>query len=91
VMSPEPIKEKWLSFGWHTVEIDGHNIPEILDAFSQAKQVKGKPTIIIAHTTKGKGVSFMENVVEFHGKAPSKEEAKKALEELREEVRQWEN
>jgi len=91
VMSPEPIKEKWLSFGWHTVEIDGHNIPEILDAFSQAKQVKGKPTIIIAHTTKGKGVSFMENVVEFHGKAPTKEEAKKALEELREEVRQWEN
>jgi transketolase len=88
-MSPEPIKEKWLAFGWYIIEIDGHNIPEILDAFSQAKKIKGKPTIIIAHTTKGKGVSFMENVVGFHGKAPTREEAKKALKELKEEVKQW--
>jgi len=89
VMSPEPIKEKWLAFGWYTIEVDGHSIPEILDAFSEAKKIKGKSTIIIAHTTKGKGVSFMENVVGFHGKAPTREEAKKALEELEEEVKQW--
>jgi len=91
VMSPEPIKEKWLSFGWHAIEIDGNNISEILNAFKQARKVGGRPTIIIAHTIKGKGVSFMENVVAFHGKAPTKEEAEKALEELKEEVKQWNN
>jgi len=91
VMSPEPIKEKWLSFGWHAIEIDGHSISEILNAFKEARKVGGRPTIIIAHTIKGKGVSFMENVVAFHGKAPTKEEAEKALEELEEEVKQWNN
>jgi len=91
VMSPEPIKEKWLSFGWHAIEIDGNSISEILNAFKEARKVGGRPTIIIAHTIKGKGVSFMENVVAFHGKAPTKEEAEKALEELKEEVKQWNN
>jgi transketolase len=82
IMNIEPLRDKWQAFGWHTIEIDGHNIPQILNAFEQAQTIKGKPTIIIAKTIKGKGVSFMENVVDFHGRAPTKEETKKALEEL---------
>ena len=82
IMNLEPIKDKWQAFGWHAIEIDGHNMKEILDAFEEAKSVKQKPSIIIARTTKGKGVSFMENVCSFHGCAPTVEEAKKAMEEL---------
>jgi len=82
IMNIEPVNEKWQAFGWHTIEIDGHNFDQILTAFEEAKTTKGKPTIIIAHTIKGKGVSFMENNVEFHGKAPTLEEAKRALQEL---------
>jgi transketolase len=82
VMGLEPLRDKWCSFGWHTIEIDGHNIKEILAAYDEAKTVKGKPSIIIAHTIKGKGVSFMENVCDFHGRAPTKDEAEKALKEL---------
>jgi len=83
VMNLEPLKDKWLAFGWHAILIDGHNMKEILSAYAEAKTVKDKPTIIIAKTTKGKGVSFMENVCDFHGRAPTKEEAEKALEELK--------
>jgi transketolase len=82
IMSLEPLLAKWQAFGWHTIEINGHNMPEILSAYDEAKQTKAKPSIIIAHTIKGKGVSFMENVVDFHGRAPTKEEAEKALKEL---------
>lgn len=82
VMELEPIVAKWKAFGWHTIEINGHDMSQILDAFSEAGATKLKPTIIIAHTIKGKGVSFMENVVDFHGRAPTKEEAEKALKEL---------
>ncbi|MFA5145557.1 MAG: transketolase [Candidatus Omnitrophota bacterium] len=82
IMSLEPLTAKWQAFGWHTIEIDGHSISEILAAYEEAKAIKGKPSIIIAHTIKGKGVSFMENVVDFHGVAPTKEEAEKALKEL---------
>ncbi|MFH0827598.1 MAG: transketolase [Candidatus Omnitrophota bacterium] len=82
VMNLDPVKDKWQAFGWHTIEIDGHNMKEILEAFEEAKAVKQKPSIIIANTTKGKGVSFMENVCSFHGCAPTAEEAKKAIEEL---------
>jgi transketolase len=82
IMNLEPIAAKWQAFGWQTIEIDGHNIKEILAAYDQAKTVKGKPTIIIARTIKGKGVSFMENVVDFHGRSPTKEETEKALKEL---------
>lgn len=82
IMNIEPVNEKWQAFGWHTVEIDGHKFNQILTAFEEAKATKGRPTVIIAHTTKGKGVSFMENNVEFHGKAPTLEEAKRALKEL---------
>ncbi|MCK4261928.1 transketolase [bacterium] len=82
VMNSNPIREKWTAFRWNTMEIDGHNFEEILRAFEEAKKIKGKPTIIIAHTIKGKGVSFMENVVDFHGKAPTKEQTRQALGEL---------
>lgn len=76
------ITEKFQSFGFNTINIDGHNIDSIIDACTTAKQTKGKPTIIIAKTVKGKGVSFMENKAEWHGKAPSEEEYNLAIEEL---------
>jgi transketolase len=82
IMNLEPVAAKWQAFGWHTIEIDGHNMSQILAAYKQAEETKGKPSIIIACTIKGKGVSFMENVVDFHGRAPTKEEAEKALKEL---------
>lgn len=82
IMELEPVVAKWQSFGWHTVEIDGHNMERILSAYQETREKKGKPSIIIAHTVKGKGVSFMENVLDFHGRAPTKEEAEKALKEL---------
>lgn len=88
VMSSAPLKEKWLAFGWHVIEIDGHNIDALLSAFTEAREVKGKPTIILAHTVKGKGVSFMEDQVGWHGNAPSAEQAEQALQELQEEAAQ---
>ncbi|MFH1458579.1 MAG: transketolase [Candidatus Omnitrophota bacterium] len=82
IMEIEPVIAKWQAFGWHTFEIDGHNMSQALSAYQEAASIKDKPSIIIAHTIKGKGVSFMENVVDFHGRAPTKEEAEKALKEL---------
>lgn len=82
IMGVEPLTDKWKSFGWHVIEINGHNFDEIISALDEAKTVKNKPTVIIARTTKGKGVSFMENVCGFHGKAPTQEQAVQALEEL---------
>lgn len=82
IMNLEPIADKWRAFGWYTIGIDGHNMQQILDAYDEAKSVKDKPVIIIARTVKGKGVSFMENTVEFHGRAPTKEETERALKEL---------
>jgi transketolase len=82
-MPIEPVTDKWRAFGWHVVEIDGHDMEAIVEALENAKSFQGMPTIIIAHTIKGKGVSFMENVVDWHGKAPCKEEAVQALEEIR--------
>ena len=82
IMEVAPLAAKWRAFGWHTVEIDGHNIPVIQAAFKEASETKGKPTAIIAHTIKGKGVSFMENNPKFHGTAPTPEEVKLALQEL---------
>lgn len=81
-MPIDPVADKWRAFNWHVVEIDGHNMEEIVSALETAQTVKGRPTIIIAHTIKGKGVSFMENVPEWHGKAPSQEQAQRALQEL---------
>ncbi len=83
VMSIYPLDEKFRSFGFEVIKIDGHNIQEIIDAFDVAKTIKGKPTVIIANTIKGKGVSYMENEVGWHGKAPKEEEYKIAMEELK--------
>lgn len=82
IMNIEPIAEKWRAFGWHVVEVDGHDFAQILAAFDEAKATKGQPTIIIAHTIKGKGVSFMENEVDWHGKAPTPEQVEQALRAL---------
>ncbi|MFN3551019.1 MAG: transketolase [Endomicrobiia bacterium] len=81
-VSLEPLKEKYLSFNWQVYEVDGHNIEELDNAVKQAKSFKGKPKVVVAHTIKGKGVSFMENNVDWHGKAPNEELFKKAIEEI---------
>lgn len=83
VMSPYPIDKKFESFGFNVLVIDGHNFTEIMDAFKAARECKGKPTAIIATTTKGKGVSFMENNAGWHGKAPNEEEYNIAMEDLK--------
>jgi transketolase len=82
IMNLEPLADKWRAFGWHVLEVDGHHFPQILTAFEKGSEVKGQPVAIVAHTIKGKGVSFMENNVDFHGKAPTPQEAEKALQEL---------
>ena len=83
VNSPYPIPEKFAAFGWNTVEIDGHDFDQIEDAIAQAKSVKDKPTAVIMHTVKGKGVSFMENQVGWHGVAPNAEQYENAMNELK--------
>ncbi len=82
IMGIEPLDKKWESFGWNVIKIDGHDFKQIISALSDARKTKGKPTLILSKTTKGKGVSFMENVCEFHGVAPTEEEAQKAIREL---------
>jgi transketolase len=82
IMEIAPLAEKWRAFGWHTMEIDGHDFAAIEKAFDEAEATKGKPTCIVAHTIKGKGVSFMENNPKFHGVAPTADEVKLALQEL---------
>jgi transketolase len=85
-MPIDPVPDKWRAFNWHVLEIDGHNMEEVVSALESAKTIKGKPTIIVAHTVKGKGVSFMENVAAWHGKAPSAEQREQALEEISQQV-----
>jgi len=82
IMPLEPLGDKWRAFNWHVIELDGHNIAALQAAFAEAERTKSKPTAIIAHTIKGKGVSFMENNPKFHGVAPTQEEMEKALLEL---------
>jgi transketolase len=82
IMPLEPLVDKWRAFNWHVIELDGHSIPALQAAFAEAASTSGKPTAIIAHTIKGKGVSFMENNPKFHGVAPTEEEMEKALVEL---------
>jgi transketolase len=82
IMEVEPLVAKWKAFGWHTIELDGHSIPALQAAFAEAATVKGQPSALIAHTVKGKGVSFMENNPKFHGVAPTKAEVEQALKEL---------
>ena len=83
VMSIYPIDEKFRSFGFEVININGHDMNQIINALNKAKAVKGKPTAIIAKTIKGKGVSFMENVADWHGKAPKEEEYNMAIKELK--------
>ncbi len=83
VMTVMPVKEKFEAFGWNAIEIDGHNMQEILESFAKARECKGRPTAIIAKTVKGKGVSFMENQAGWHGKAPDEEQTAQALEEIK--------
>ena len=82
IMEIEPLADKWRAFGWHVIELDGHDMEAVNAAYDEAQTVKGKPTVLIAHTIKGKGVSFMENNPKFHGVAPTDDELTRALAEL---------
>jgi len=83
VMNINPYKDKWLAFNWNVIEVDGHDVGAVEKAYKAASEYKGKPTMIIAHTAKGKGVSFMENVAGWHGVAPNKEQYESAMKELK--------
>ncbi|MBM3793498.1 MAG: transketolase [Acidobacteria bacterium] len=82
IMGLEPLGDKWRAFGWHVVEFDGHDLAKVDAAFNEARNTKGKPTCLLAHTVKGKGVSFMENNPKWHGVAPNADEIAAALKEL---------
>jgi transketolase len=83
VMGIAPLADKWRAFCWHVIEIDGHDMGQVLSAYEEAAATKCKPTVIVARTIKGKGVSFMENVAEWHGKAPDQHQLAQALAELK--------
>lgn len=91
VCSPEPIDKKFEAFGWHVISIDGHDFDQIENAFSEAYKITGKPVAIIQKTVKGKGVSFMENQVSWHGTAPKKEQYEQAMEELNQQLKDLED
>ncbi len=82
VMSPENLSDKFKAFGWHVIDIDGHDMGQIIKSAEEAKNTKGRPTAVIANTIKGKGIPFMENQVDWHGKAPSRQQAEEALKAL---------
>jgi transketolase len=82
IMDLEPFVEKWRSFKWEVLQVDGHDMHQLVEALNKAAQVKGKPVVIVARTVKGKGVSFMENNVDWHGKAPDRAQTEIALQEL---------
>ncbi len=82
VMGIAPLADKWTAFRWHVINIDGHDLNQVLDAYEEARRTKGKPSVIIAKTIKGKGISFMENVAGWHGTAPNQQQLEKALNEL---------
>jgi transketolase len=82
IMDLEPLAEKWRAFGWHVIELNGHDIPALQQAFAEAASTKGKPTCVVAHTVKGKGVSFMEGNPKYHGVAPTQDELARALQEI---------
>jgi len=83
VMNVEPLAEKWESFGWEVIRVDGHDVVGLMDAFDKVREIKGKPSVILADTIKGKGISFMENKASWHGVAPKEDEVEKALVELK--------
>jgi transketolase len=89
VMPTEPITDKWAAFNWHVIEIHGHNMAAVLDALDLADEIHGRPVVIIARTTKGKGVSFMEHLPQWHGGIPNEQQFEQALVELREGAEQW--
>jgi len=89
IMPLEPIAEKWRSFGWHVIEVHGHNMLRVLDALDEANEIHGRPVIIVARTTKGKGVTFMENDHYWHGSPPTSAQFEAALSELQQEVGRW--
>ncbi len=91
VCSPEPIDKKFEAFGWHVISIDGHDFDQIDNAFKEADKITGKPVAIIQKTVKGKGVSFMENQVSWHGSAPNREQYDKAMEELKKQLKDLED
>ncbi len=86
VKNLEPLADKWKAFGWHVIECNGHEVMDVVDALNQSKSIHSQPTVLLCHTVKGKGVSFMENNAGWHGKAPSDEELTKALSELDKEI-----
>lgn len=90
VMSPYPIDEKFKAFGWHVINIDGHDFNQMEKAFNEAEKIVQKPTVIIMKTTKGKGVDYMEDSVDWHGKAPGDEDYERAMKQLKEQLAQLE-
>jgi transketolase len=82
ILDIDPVVPKWEAFGWRAIEIDGHDMEQILDALDQAEEATGRPTMIVSHTIKGKGVSWMELNADWHGKAPDEEQGRLAIEEL---------
>jgi transketolase len=82
VMGLAPLADKWRAFRWNALEVDGHSVDALVSAFDRAANTRGKPTVLLAKTVKGKGVSFMEDKAEWHGRAPNREEYEKAMEEL---------
>ena len=91
VMPTEPIADKWKAFNWHVQEVDGHNVGEILDALDRANEVHARPSVIIARTTKGKGVKLFEYDHRWHGAPPNAEQYQQALSELQEGLKSWQN
>ncbi len=89
VMGIAPLADKWRSFNWNVIDVDGHQIPAILDAFEQARSTRGKPSVVLAHTVMGKGVSFMEDDYKWHGIPPSREQADQALREMGTNLEEW--
>lgn len=89
IMDVAPLADKYRAFGWNVLEIDGHNMDEILDAFKRAISFRGKPSVIIGQTVMGKGVSFMEGLAEWHGKPPTRQQGEKALEDLGKNYDEW--
>jgi transketolase len=89
IMPTEPIADKWAAFNWHVLEIHGHNLAHILDALDQADEIHDRPTVIVARTTKGKGVSFMEGSPLWHGGVPNEKQFEQAMSELEEGAAQW--
>lgn len=89
IMDIAPLAEKWRAFGWHVIEISGHDMAQIINAFEEFERIQGRPSVIIAHTVMGKGVSFMEGRSEWHGKPPTREQGENALQELGTTYSEW--